>query len=246
MIFRRALPLLLATPALAQPPPPLLVLGTGATETPVARIAQALTARSGRAIRTETGNGGQVAARLRAGEAVDVVLNAAPALDGLIRDGFALADSRQEMGRMRLALAIRRGQPLPVMRDEAELAAILRAAPSIGLSDGAAGATSGRHVMALLDRLGVTTPRRPFPRGLAAVQAVARGEVALVITQASEILAEPGAVLVAPLPESAQLITPYVAAVASRAADPEGARAFIAFAASEGAALFRAVGFQVV
>lgn len=245
MIFRRALALLLATPALAQTKPPLFVLGTGATETPIAQAAHAWTARTGRAIRTETGNGGQVAARLRAAEPVDVVLNAGPALDALICDGFALPDSRREMGRMRLALAIRRGQPLPPMRDEAELAALLRAAASIGLSDGAAGATSGRHVMALLDRLGVTTPRMPFARGLSAVQAVARGEVALVITQASEILAEPGATLVAPLPESAQLITSYVAAVAASAADPGGARAFITFASGEGAAMFRAAGFQV-
>ncbi|MEI6159616.1 MAG: substrate-binding domain-containing protein [Roseococcus sp.] len=251
MIFRRALPLLLATPALAQTHLPLFVLGTGATETPIEQVAHALTARTGRAIRTETGNGGQVAARLRAGEAVDVVLNAGPALDALIRDGFALADSRHEMGRMRLALAIRRGQPAPQMRDDAELGAVLRAAPSIGLSDGAAGATSGRHVMALLDRLGVRPeaeggPKRiAFARGLTAVQAVARGEVTLVITQASEILAEPGTTLVAPLPETAQLITPYVTAVASRAADSEGARAFIAFAAGEGAVMFRAAGFAV-
>ncbi|MBS7792646.1 substrate-binding domain-containing protein [Roseococcus sp. SDR] len=198
-----------------------------------------------RAIRTETGNGGQVAARLRASEAVDVVLNAGPALDALIRDGFAVAATRREMGRMRLALAIRRGAPVPPLQSEAELAAILRAATSIGLSDGAAGATSGRHVTALLDRLGATAPRIPFARGLAAVQAVARGKVGLVITQASEILAEPGATLVAPLPESAQLITPYVAAVATRAADPEGAAAFMAFAAGDGAAFFRAAGFAV-
>ena len=245
MILRRALPLLLQMPALAQSRPPLFVLGTGATETPIAQIAQAWSVRTDRQIRTETGNGGQVAARLRAGEAVDVVLNADRALDALIRDGLALADTWQEMGRMRLALAIRRGLPLPPMQDEAQLAALLRAAPSIGLSDGAAGATSGRHVMALLDRLDVRAQRVPFARGLAAVQAVTRGEVALVITQASEILAEPGAALVAPLPESAQLITPYVAAVATRAPHMEAARDFIAFAATEGAVMFRAAGFQV-
>lgn len=78
------------------------------------------------------------------------------------------------------------------------------------------------------------------------MRAVARGEIALVMTEASEILAEPGALLVAPLPESAQLIAPYVAAVAKRVADPEGAHAFIIFAAKEGAAMFRAVGFQVI
>lgn len=258
MILRRSLPLILASPALARAAPalsqaaaPLTVLGTGATETPIERIAHALTARTGRAIETTTGNGGQVAERLRAGAVMDVVLNAAPALDALIRDGFALADSRREMGRMRLAVAMRRGGQMPSIADEASLGAVLRAAPGIALSDAAAGATSGRHVIALLDRLGVKPeaeggPRRvPFSRGLAAVQAVARGEIALVITQASEILAEPGAILVAPLPESAQLITPYVAAIPTRARDVAGARAFIAFAASEGAAMFREAGFAV-
>ena len=250
MIARRALPLLLATPALAQGFP-LFVLGTGATETPVERIAQALTARTGRQIRTGTGNGGQVAARIRDGEVVDVVINAAPALDALIRDGFARAASRREMGRMRLGLAMRQGVTPPGIPDEASLTAVLRAAPSIAHSDGAAGATSGRHVLALLARLGIPEeaaggPRRmPFPRGLLAVQAVARGEAALVITQASEILAEPGAVLVAPLPDSAQLITPYMAAIPASARDPIGARAFIEFAGAEGAAMFRAVGFAV-
>ena len=250
MITRRALPCLLATPALAQGLP-LLVLGTGATEMPMERIAHALTAKTGRPIRTETGNAGQVAARIRAGEVVDVVVNAGPALDALIRDGLARADSRREMGRMQLGLAIRQGAYAPAIADEASLAAVLRSATSIAHSDGAAGATSGRHVMALLARLGIPEeaaggPRRmPFPRGLLAVQAVARGEAALVITQASEILAEPGAALVAPLPESAQLVTPYVAAIPASARDPVGARAFIEFAGREGAAMFRAAGFQV-
>ena len=131
MITRRTLPLLLATPALAQAVPPLFVLGTGATETPIEQIAHALTARTGRAIHAETGNGGQVAQRIRAGEVVDVVLNAGAALDALIRDGFALADSRREMGRMRLAVAMRRGAPTPVITPQP-----IRQARSNGISAG--------------------------------------------------------------------------------------------------------------
>jgi len=106
-----------------------------------------------------------------------------------------------------------------------------RGAASIALSDGGAGATSGRHVTALRERFGIPmNRRRPFPRGLTAVQAVARGEMSVVITQASEILAEPGAVLVAPLPDGVQLITRYVAAIPPSERDATGAREFIAFA----------------
>ncbi|MCX7370883.1 MAG: substrate-binding domain-containing protein [Alphaproteobacteria bacterium] len=240
MFARRALPFL-ALPAAAQTAP-LLVLGTGATEIPIDAIAHAFAGP----VRTATGNGGQVAARIRGGEAADVVLNAGAALDTLIRDGLLRAETRRELGHMVLGLAVRAGSPLPALPDEAALAAVLRAAPSIAMSDGAAGATSGRHVLALLDRLGITEPRRmPYPRGLLAVQAVARGKAALVITQASEILAEPGATLAAELPESAQLVTAYVGAVAARAAQPERAAAFLEFAAGpQGAAVFRRAGFR--
>jgi molybdate transport system substrate-binding protein len=252
MILRRALPtILLATPALAQAAA-LSILGTGATEHPIDEIAKAFTRATGRAVRTATGNGGQVAARIRGGEAPDVVLNAGPALDGLIRDGFAVAGSRREMGRMRLAVAVKRGSALPEISTEAALGAYLRSVASIGVSDASTGATSGQHVLDLLARLAVPAqaaggPRiAPFARGITAVQAVARGEIVTVITQASEITAVPEAVLVAPLPGHLQLITPYVAAIPTRAADPAAAAAFLAMASGPvGQAVFRAAGFAV-
>lgn len=253
MVTRRLLPTLIAAPVIGQPlarNPPLTVLGTGATEAPIERVAHAFTQSTGRAVVTATGNGGQVAARLRAGEAPDVVLNAGPAIDALIRDGFATA--RREMGRMRLGVAVRQGAAIPDIGTEAGLAVFLRAAASIGLSDAAAGATSGPHVLGLLERLAVPPeaaggPRRaPFARGITAVQAVAMGAVACVITQISEIVAVPGALLVAPLPEALQLVTPYVAAIPSRSPDPAAAALFIAMAAGPvGQAFFREAGFAV-
>ncbi len=249
MIPRRVLPTLLATPALAQPSA-LRILGTGATEAPIEELAHEFTRATGRMVVTATGNGGQVATRLRAGETPDVVLNAGAAIDGLIRDGFAVASSRQEMGRMRLGLAVRAGVETPDITEETGLGEFLRGASSIGISDATTGATSGLHVLALLERLAVTPeaaggPRRaPFARGIGAVQAVARGEVFCVITQISEIVAVPEARLVAPLPEPLQLVTPYVAAIPTRAPDPAAAAQFIALAAGpQGWALFRAAGF---
>lgn len=251
MFVRRCLPLLLAVPAIAQPAP-LRVLGTGATETPIAQVAHAFTLATGRMVVTATGNGGQVARRVRSGDAADIVLNAAGTLDALIRDGFASPATRREMGRMRLGLAVRADAAMPDVTTEATLAAFLRTTASIGLSDAASGATSGAHVLALLDQLGVPPeatggPRRlPFPRGIAAVRAVAAGEVTCVITQMSEIVAVPEARLIAPLPEHLQLVTPYVAAIPVHAVDPAGAAAFIELASGPaGQAMFRAAGFAV-
>jgi molybdate transport system substrate-binding protein len=251
MLTRRGLPFLLATPALAQASP-LTILGTGATETPIEKLAHVFTQHTGRAVVTATGNGGQVARRIRAGEAPDVVLNAAAALDALIHDGLARGTSRQEVGRMRLGLAVRAGMAAPDIATEAALASFLRSTSSIGISDAASGATSGLHVLGLLDRLAVPPeasggPRRaPFARGIGAVRAVEQGEVACVITQISEIIAVPGVLLVAPLPEHLQLVTAYVAAIPARAADPAAAAQFILLATGPvGRALFREVGFAV-
>lgn len=259
MIHRRALPVLLAIPALAPAlapawaqAAPMRVLGTGATEQPVDAVAHEFTSTTGRLVRTQTGNGGQVAARLRTGDTPDVVLNAEPALQALAAAGFVRADSLRDVGRMWLAVAVRRDQATEDLSTEVGLGAFLRAAPSIGLSDAAAGATSGEHVLALLRRFEVTPeatggPRRiAFARGITAVQAAARGEVFCVITQASEILAVPDARLVAPLPEPLQLITRYMAAIPTRAPDPQASAELIALATGPwGQRAFAQVGFRV-
>lgn len=250
---RRALLLatLAAPAALAQPAQPRLrVLGTGAVEAPAHEVIKAFARETRRSVTLATGNGGQVASRIRDGEALDVVINADAALDALIAEGFLDGATRTELGRMRIGLAVRRGAPAPDIATPEALRALLLAAPAIAMSDGRAGATTGRHILAMLDRLGIAQevePRlRPFPRGLMAVQSVAEGQAALVMTQISEIVVVPGAALVGPLPDSLQLVTPYVAAVTKRSADPDGARAVIAaLAGPAGRAAFAAAGFAV-
>lgn len=252
---RRALLLTAALaplPALAQPPdlPRLRVLGTGAVEGPAHEVVNAFVRETRRAVTVATGNAGQVAARLRDGEPVDVVITSAAVLDGLIAEDLLLPATRTELGRMRIGVAVRQGTPAPDIATPEALRDALLATATIAHSDGGAGATTGGHVLAVLDHLGigatVAPRRRPFPRGQMAVQAVAEGRAAIAVTQMSEIMSVPGAALVGPLPESLQLVTPYVAAVARRSADPEGARALIAaMAGPAGRAAFTQAGFQV-
>jgi len=163
-----------------------------------------------------------------------------------VREG----DSARELGRMLIGVAVREGAALPDISTEAALRTAILAAPMIAHSDPATGATAGTHAARLIERLGLNDAMRGrvlvFPGGGAAVGAVAEGRAALAISQISEIIAVLGVALVGPLPDSAQLVTPYLGAIATRAADAEGARALLAaLTGPEGQARFRAAGFAV-
>ena len=248
---RRALlaALALPLPALAQAEP-LKVLGTGAVAASVRDIATAFTARTGRAVALQTANAGVVARRLREGEAADLVLNSAAQISALGNAGLVAGDSVRELGRMLIGVAVRAGAPMPDISTEAALRAAILAAPVIAHSDPTTGATAGTHAARRIERLGLNEAMRGrvlvFPGGGAAVGAVAEGRAAMALSQISEIIAVPGAALVGPLPDTAQLVTPYVGAVATHAADAEGARALLsALTGPEGQARFRAAGFAV-
>ncbi len=233
MLHRRTVIAGLCAPSFARAQAqPLRVLGTGAVAASTQDLAAAFTARSGRAVTVATANAGVAARRLREGESADLMLNSADQV---------------------------RRAPRPDISTEAALRAAILAAPMIAHSDPATGATAGTHAARLVERLGIAEQMRPrtlvFPGGGAAVQAVgggaavqavADGRAALALTQVSEIIAVPGAVLVGPLPDAAQLVTPYLGAVTTRAADRDGALAFLAFLTGpEGQARFRAAGFAV-
>lgn len=249
-MHRRALLATLACPAIAQAQgtAPLRVLGTGAVTAPVRALARDFTALTGRAIAFDNANAGVAARRLRDGEAVDLMLNSADQVTRLVADGLLNGMTVREVGRMLIGIAMRDGAPKPDISTEAALRAAILAAPVIAHSDPATGATAGTHAARLIERLGIADIMRTrtlvFPGGGAAVEAVADGRAALAISQISEIIPVPGAVLVGPLPEAAQLVTSYVGVVATRAADLNGALSFLTFLTGpDGSARFRAAGF---
>jgi molybdate transport system substrate-binding protein len=251
-MLRRTLVAGLAAPSVvrAQGAAPLRVLGTGAVAASTNDLAAAFTARSGRAITIATANAGVAARRLRDGEAADLMLNSADQVGRLAADGLLDGATTRELGRMLIGVAVRDGAPRPDITTEAALREAILAAPVIAHSDPATGATAGTHAARLVERLGIADQMRArtlvFPGGGAAVTAVAEGRAALALTQISEIIAVPGATLVGPLPDSAQLVTAYLGAITTRAADRDGAAAVLAWlTGAEGRARFRAAGFAV-
>lgn len=92
---------------------------------------------------------------------------------------------------------------------------------------------AGKAVMRMLDKLGIVSAVRPrmqvFPNGYAAMTwlAESRGMLEMGLTQATEILPNPGVIYAGPLPGDLGITTVYSAGLASGAQNREGATDFI-------------------
>ena len=105
--------------------------------------------------------------------------------------------------------------------------------------------------MRMLYKLGIVSAVRPrmqvFPNGYAAMKwlAESRGMLEMGITQATEILPNPGVNYVGPLPGDLRITTVYSAGLASGAQNREGATDFITRLTSNAARpLFAKAGYE--
>lgn len=174
--------------------------------------------------------------RIGGGEAVDVVIVAAAALDEMIRDGKVLAGSRVDLARSEIGMAVRAGTAKPDIGTVDGLTRALLQARSIAYS----ASVSGDYISTeLFKRLGIHDQvsgksRRIERERVGAV--VARGEADIGFQQISELLPVPGIQFVGPLPAEVQRSTVFSAGVSASAVNPDAARAFIRFLASPAAA----------
>ena len=189
---------------------------------------------------------------LAAGTPCDVFVATKAMVAALRESGVLRAGSGAAIGRVETALAVRAGAPLPPIDSREALASLLLAAAAIYLPDGER-STAGRHVVSVLERLGVRdtlAPRlRMHPNGAVAMRelAAASESPAIGCTQATEILYTPGLVLVGPLPAPFALATVYSAAITAAARGEAVARSFVELLAGPGSAsLRRAAGFDPV
>ena len=173
--------------------------------------------------------------RLDRGEAIDVVIMAAPALDDLIKQGKVRADSRVNLVQSKIGMAVRAGAPRPDISTVDSLKRTLLAAKSIAYSDSASGVYLSTE---LFPRLGIADRIRGKTRKIEADPvggAVARGEVEIGFQQISELLPVHGIDIVGELPPGAQRVTVFAAGIPAKAMQPEAARALILWLASPAA-----------
>jgi molybdate transport system substrate-binding protein len=183
-------------------------------------------------IEAEAAGGVEVARRVAAGEAVDIVVLSSDAIDKLIEGGQLSAAGRVDLMNSEIAVAVPAGAPRPSLVDEAAVRAAVVAAASVSYSTG----PSGRYLEKLFDRWGILGSLRariivPSP-GVPVARLVASGEVKLGFQQLSELLGVPRIDVLGPLPATIQHVTTFTGAVTSGCKSFDAARNVLSFLAS--------------
>lgn len=214
------------------PSQPLRGISSMATRQLLAELTQRYTAATGVPVAMESVGGVDAARRVAAGEAFDVVILGADAIDRLLAAGHALAGSRVDLVRSATAVAVRTGAPRPDLSTEAAVREAVRAAASVGYSTG----PSGVALAQMFERWGIAAEIAPRlvtpPPGVPVGSLVARGEVALGFQQLSELIHVDGIDIVGPLPGDIQITTVFSGAVCAASARPDAVRGLLAFLAS--------------
>jgi molybdate transport system substrate-binding protein len=173
--------------------------------------------------------------RLARGEVIDVVIMAAPALEDLIHQGEVRPESRMDLVRASIGMAVKAGAPKPDISTVDALKRTLLAAKSIGYSDSASGVYLSTE---LFPRLGIWEQIKGKARKILADPVggrVATGEVEIGFQQISELLPVKGIDIVGPLPPGAQRVTVFSAGIPVTVKHPAEAKALIQWLASPAA-----------
>ena len=214
----------------------ITVISSMATRGVLAELALAYRQHGDAEVVVEAVGGVDAARRVQSGEAFDLVVLAADAIERLIAAGAVRAASRVDLVRSPVAIAVRAGAPHPEVGSEAALREAVCSARRIGYSTG----PSGTHLMQLFERWGLAAELQPrtvqAPPGVPVGRLVARGEVELGFQQLSELMHEPGVEVLGLLPPGTAFITVFSGGVCRSAREPEAARAVLDFMASPAAA----------
>ncbi len=174
-----------------------------------------------------------IPSRLSNGAVVDVIILSRSSLDNLTELGEVHPDSRVDLVRSGIGMAVRSGSRKPdISTKDTFIETVLRA-ESIGYSASASGTYLSTVLFPQLEIWERIEPksRRILSERVASV--VARGEVEIGFQQISEILPIAGVDYVGPIPDDVQKITTFSAGITQRAQNLSGAKSLIEFLSSE-------------
>jgi molybdate transport system substrate-binding protein len=173
--------------------------------------------------------------RLERGEAADVLIMVGYALDDLAKQGKVISDSRVDLVKSPIGIAVKSGAPKPDISNADAVKRMLLAAKTIAYSDSASGVYVSTE---MFDKLGIRDAMKDKARKIPATpvgEIVAHGEAEIGFQQISELRPVEGIDIVGPLPDELQKITMFSAGIATVSKEPDAGKALIKFLASPAA-----------
>lgn len=166
------------------------------------------------------------------GAAADVVILTKEGIDQLVAQGALLPETRLELGRSGVGLAVKAGAARPKIGTWDELKQTLLSAESVGHSKQGA---SGLYFAGLLEKhgLGNKLKKRVIVEKGPVAAGIARGEIQLGAQLLCELAPVAGIDIIGPLPREVQTYYSFSAAVMKKSKDPAAAKAFLDFMRSE-------------
>lgn len=190
----------------------------------------------------------QVKGRIEAGEAFDLVILSPGPTNDLAKQGKISTDSRTDVARDGVGLAVRAGAPKPDISSVDAFKSTMVKAKSISY---APQATTGVHLGKVFERLGIAeemkAKTKPQQAADQIAKAVADGEAELAIALTSSLLLARGVDLVGKLPSELQNYLVFTASIGAAAAQPEAGKALIKFlTAPEAIPVIKAKGWEPI
>jgi molybdate transport system substrate-binding protein len=224
---------------------PLRLLSTLALQGALSRLAGQFEIATGIRIAADFAPTVGLLPRLRGGEAADLVILTREGLDELAEEGRLIADSRTDLARSYVGLAVKAGAPHPDIATPAALRATLLAARSVAYSRIGA---SGIFFAQLIGQLGIAAEINAratiVPAGFTA-ERLASGEADIAIQQVSELKQVKGIEVVGPIPLELQTPALFSAGIMADAKLPREAERLLRYLASpEVAPVLRETGLE--
>ena len=177
-----------------------------------------------------------IPSRLAKGEKFDVLILAAPALDGFIKSGVVKPGTRVDLVASVMGAVVKAGAPKPDISSMTGLKSALLNAKSVAYSASASGVYLSTE---LFPKMGISeqmskTAKKIYSERVASV--VARGDADLGFQQVSELLPIPGVDFIGELPPEAQKTVLFSAGITNDVTNTDASKDLITFLASSKAA----------
>ncbi len=224
------------------------VLSAGAVAAGVRAFALLIQRDLGHELKIQFNTAPQIAKRLAAGEAYDILISPPLVIEQAITNGKVVADSRVSVGRVGGGIIVRSAAPAPNVATAEAMKQTLLGADSVVYNS----ASTGLYLEKLFEQMGILGQLQPkttrYQDGASVMEHVINGkgnEIGFGAITEINRYAPNGLKLVGPLPPEVQNYTSYDAALMSGATAADAAMAVLRLLATPAAkATFRAVGVE--